>query len=149
MENYLQKRIESGKFTLLAVSIGIVYVWFGVLKFFPGASPAESLAKDTIHYITFGLVPSDVSIILLAIWETVLGFLLIFNVAKKTTIWVALVHMICTFAPIFLFPDMSFAAEPFSLTLLGQYIIKNIVIISALLAIYPAKKEPAPVNVLS
>jgi uncharacterized membrane protein YphA (DoxX/SURF4 family) len=33
---------------LLRVSLGIVFLWFGILKFFPSASPAEELASRTI-----------------------------------------------------------------------------------------------------
>lgn len=42
---------------LLRISIGIVFVWFGVLKFFPGVSAAQDLAIRTIELLTFGLVP--------------------------------------------------------------------------------------------
>jgi uncharacterized membrane protein YkgB len=44
--------------TLLRVSLGVVFLWFGVLKFFPGLSPAQSLAARTIHTLTFGMVPA-------------------------------------------------------------------------------------------
>lgn len=44
---------------LLRVSLGIVFFWFGALKFFPGLSPAQDLAMRTIDILTFGLIPSD------------------------------------------------------------------------------------------
>jgi hypothetical protein len=50
---------------ILAISIGLVYLWFGGLKYFPHLSPAENLAKNTIYMLTFGNIPSNVSIILL------------------------------------------------------------------------------------
>ena len=43
--------------TLLRISIGVVFFWFGVLKFWPGLSPADGLALDTIDRLTFGLLP--------------------------------------------------------------------------------------------
>ena len=124
---------------LLAFSIGLVYLWFGALKFFPNLSPADTLAKDTIHQLTFGMIPENISIILLAIWEVVIGLFLMLNIQIRTTIALALVHIVMTFTPLFFFPDLSFQETPFTLTLVGQYIMKNLIIISALLIIYPTK----------
>lgn len=119
----------------LRVSIGIIYLWFGILKFFSGVSPAEELAKQTIHLLTFKLIGPEVSILILALWETSVGILLIIGIKTTITIRIVLVHMFCTFAPLFLLPDLSFTSAPLSLTLVGQYIIKNIVIICALFVI--------------
>jgi len=115
---------------LLAISLGVCYFWFGVLKFFPGASPAESLARETINLLTLGLIPSDLSIFLLAIWETSLGVLFMINYVKKPVVLLALVHIILTFSPMFLLPDLSFNGTAYLPTLLGQYIAKNFVFIS-------------------
>ena len=57
--------------SMLRISIGIIYIWFGSLKFFPGVSPAEDLAKETIHLLTFGLITPGLSLLLLALWETI------------------------------------------------------------------------------
>jgi len=54
-------------FTLLSITIGIVYLWFGALKFFPHLSPAEDLAKNTINLLSFQLIPPNISIVLLAL----------------------------------------------------------------------------------
>jgi len=116
---------------LLRISIGIIYVWFGALKYFPNLSPADQLAKDTIHLITFGLIPNEISIILLAIWETLLGVMLIIGVWKKAVFYILLLHMFCTFVPLFFFSDISFTALPYAFTLVGQYIMKNLIIIAA------------------
>ncbi|RTE52626.1 doxx family protein [Arenibacter aquaticus] len=121
---------------ILSISIGIVYLWFGLLKFFPGLSPADMLAKETISLLTFDLIPQHIGILLLAILEVAIGLCLIFNFQLKKVIIAALIHLVLTFVPVIFFPDTSFSAAPFSLTLVGQYIVKNIVIISALLMIY-------------
>lgn len=123
--------------TVLRISIGIIYVWFGMLKFFPGVSPAEDLAKETIHLLTFGWIGSDLSLLLLAIWETLAGILLIAGIQTRWTLRIVLLHMACTFTPLFLLPNLSFTWLPLALTLVGQYIIKNIVIVSALFVIDP------------
>lgn len=117
--------------SLLRISIGIIYVWFGALKFFDNLSPADQLAKDTISLITFGLIPNQISIILLAVWETLLGFFLIIGAWKRTLFYILLLHMICTFVPLFFFGDVSFTSAPYAFTLVGQYIMKNLIIICA------------------
>ncbi|WGH75299.1 doxx family protein [Tenacibaculum tangerinum] len=121
---------------ILAITIGFVYLWFGGLKYFPGKSPAEELAINTINSLTFSLIPSNISIILLAIWETLVGLLLILNLYRRPVIIATLVHLVFTFTPLFFFPQQSFGDSPFTLTLLGQYIIKNVIIIGALLTLY-------------
>lgn len=126
---------QTSRNSLLAISIGLVYLWFGILKFFPDLSPAEGLAKSTIHILTFGLIPDDFAIILLALWETWIGVFLIFNLARRTVALLALVHIIFTFMPLVFFPDQVFNEGPLYLTLLGQYIIKNLIIIAALLSL--------------
>ena len=130
---------------VLAISIGIVYIWFGGLKFFPGLSPAEGLAKNTIDLLTFGYIPSDVSIVLLAVWETVIGVLFILNIYRRTAIIVTLTHLAFTFSPLLLFPEQSFNELPVGRTLLGQYILKNIIIVGALFTLYnqsPLLRKP-------
>ncbi|GAA4947920.1 DoxX family protein [Algibacter agarivorans] len=124
---------------LLAISIGIIYLWFGTLKFFPELSPADALAKQTISFLTIGVLPEMISILILAIIEVTIGLCLIFNFHLKKVITVAIFHLLLTFIPVLVFPETSFSKSPFVLTLVGQYILKNIVIISALFLIYPLK----------
>lgn len=128
---------------MLRVCIGIIYVWFGALKFFHGYSPAEDLAIQTINKLTFNLVATPVSIISLATWECVLGVLLVAGKWIKPALVLLLVHMACTFTPFIFFPVKSFSHSPYAFTLVGQYIMKNIVIISAALVLWPAgNKNP-------
>ncbi len=132
---------------LLSISMGIVYLWFGALKFVPSLSPAEDLAKNTIHQLSFGLVPDTVSIFMLATWEVTLGFMLLFGLWKRQAVILGLIHMVCTFSPLIFFPEVTFGEAPFSLTLVGQYIIKNLIIVAVLLFLYerkPAKETSIP-----
>jgi uncharacterized membrane protein YphA (DoxX/SURF4 family) len=129
--NGLNTWISANAIRLMRISMGIVYLWFGALKYFPNASPADQLAKDTISVITFGLIPGSVSIILLAIWETVLGSLLILGVWRRVVYYFLLLHLACTFVPLFAFVDLSFTSPPVVFTLVGQYIVKNLVFVCA------------------
>lgn len=126
---------------LLVISIGIVYLWFGTLKLFPGLSPAETLATETLNRLSFGLIPTTISYSILAVWEITIGIFLLLNFPKKLIIYVALVHMLFTFTPLFLLPGSSFNEKLYALTLVGQYIIKNLIIFSALLFLVPAIEE--------
>lgn len=116
---------------LLRISIGIIFLWFGVLKFFPGLSPAENLAINTIKLMSFGLLPDQVIIIGLASWETLIGLGLILNKYMRETLLLMYLQMLGTLSPVFLFPSEVFTHFPYALTLEGQYIIKNFVVISA------------------
>lgn len=133
--------IGFGRDDLLRMSIGIIYCWFGALKFFPDLGPAEELAKTTISILTHGMVSGALAYLLLAIIEFSIGVFLIVNLFSRTTIFLALAHMGGTFMPLLLMQDAAFGESPLSLTLSGQYIIKNIVIVSALISIFPIKKS--------
>ena len=117
--------------TMLRVSLGVVFFWFGVLKFFPGLSPASELAVSTIDMLTFGAVAPGIAINVLAAWECLIGLGLIFGVAMRATLLLLWVQMLGTITPIFLFPELVFTRVPYAPTLEGQYIIKNLVLVSA------------------
>jgi uncharacterized membrane protein YphA (DoxX/SURF4 family) len=121
--------------TALRLSLGIVFLWFGALKFFPGLSPAEDLAARTISQITFGLLSPQIAVFILAVWECLIGIGLIFNLFMRATLFLLWVQMLGTITPLFFFPAEVFTVFPYALTLEGQYIIKNIVLVSAGLVI--------------
>lgn len=120
---------------LLRLSLGIVFLWFGVLKFFPGLSPAEDLAARTISTLTFGLIPPDTAVLILAMWESLIGLGLILGIFLRATLLLLFLQMLGTITPLFLFPGEVFLRIPYAPTLEGQYIIKNLVLITAGLVI--------------
>lgn len=120
---------------LLRVSLGIVFFWFGVLKFFPGLSPAQDLATRTIGVLSLGLIPPALALLILAVWETLIGLGLISGVFMRFTLLLLFLQMLGTMTPIILFPGEVFTIVPIAPTLEGQYIIKNLVLISAGLVI--------------
>ncbi|MCU0495459.1 MAG: DoxX family protein, partial [Chloroflexaceae bacterium] len=117
--------------TLLRIGLGIVFLWFGVLKFFPGLSPAQDLAARTISVLSLGLVPAAVSLPVLAAWECLIGIGLISGRWMRVTLLLLLLQMTGTVMPIFFFPGEVFTWVPFAPTLEGQYIIKNVVLVAA------------------
>lgn len=140
---------------LLRFSVGIVFLWFGVLKFFPGLSPAQDLAAETIRSLTFGHMGPAWSLPILATWECAIGLGMITGVCRRLTLGLLFLQMAGTLTPLFLFPHLGFMRIPYAPTIEGQYILKNLVFISAGLVIgatvrggylvpEPADKRPAP-----
>jgi uncharacterized membrane protein YphA (DoxX/SURF4 family) len=115
----------------LRISLGIIFFWFGFLKFFPGVSPADQIATRTITKLTFGIIQPGISIIMLAIWETLIGLGLITGKYLRITLFLLFTQMMGTLTPLALFPSETFTRVPFAPTLEGQYIVKNLVLISA------------------
>jgi uncharacterized membrane protein YphA (DoxX/SURF4 family) len=120
---------------LMRIGLGVVFLWFGVLKFFPGLSPAETLAARTIEVMTFGLVKPALALPVLAAWETLIGLGLITGKFMRVTLLLLGLQMVGTVTPLFFFPNETFTHIPYAPTLEGQYIIKNLVLVGAGLVI--------------
>lgn len=116
--------------TLLRIGLGVVFIWFGALKLVPGLSPAEELVRNTIYFID-----PDIFQPILAIWEMAIGLGLLLGRFLRLTILLLFAQMGGTALPLLVLPEVVWTVFPFGLTLEGQYIIKNLVIISAALVI--------------
>lgn len=115
---------------ILRIALGIVFIWFGALKLVPGLSPAEDLVLATVPFI-----PGRLFMPVLAAWEMAIGLGFVTGRALRFTILLLFLQMPGTMSPIFLLPERVFTAFPYGLTLEGQYIVKNLVLISAALVI--------------
>ena len=120
---------------VLRFGLGVVFLWFGALKFFPGASPAEALAARTIEVMSFGLVGPSVSLPVLAAWESLIGIGLLTGRYLRATLFLLALQMLGTLTPLLFFPAETFSIFPFAPTLEGQYIIKNVVLIGAAMVV--------------
>jgi uncharacterized membrane protein YkgB len=127
-------RLAEHGVTFLRISIGVIFIWFGVLKFWPGLSPAAQLATETIDRLSFGLITEDLARVLLATLETAIGIGLVTGKFMRLTLLLLVGQMLGTVTPLFLFPEMTWS-HLFVPTLEGQYILKNIVLVSAALTI--------------
>jgi len=120
---------------VLRVAIAVVFVWFGALKVF-GISPAGDLVASTVYVVDPALfVP------VLGVWEIVIGLCLLYRPLIRFGIFLLFVQLPGTFLPIVLLPEVVFTAVPYGLTVEGQYIIKNLVIIGAALVIGGTLRE--------
>lgn len=130
----------------LRISLGIIFFWYGMLKFFPELSPAEQLATDTINWMFSGMIPATISMKLLASWEVIVGLGLIFGIFTRFVLSLFLLHMCLTFLPLVAFPQLSFTQAPYAFTIIGQYIVKNIVFILVGIMIFKYESEKLEVN---
>jgi uncharacterized membrane protein YkgB len=130
----------------LRISIGLVYLWFGALKFFPALSPAEPLATRTLALLSFGLVPDDLALPLLASFETAIGLLFLSGRFGGVALPMLYAHMAGTALPFVFFPKQLFLHFPYAPTFEAQYIFKNIIIFSSALTIREAwpRRAAAP-----
>ena len=130
LDIFITKFMSKWGITFLRYSLGLIYIWFGILKPF-GLSPAQELVENTVYWFdnpkTF--VP------ILGWWEVVIGLTMCIKPLISVSIFLLFIQMPGTFLPLILLPEVCFNNFPFGLTLEGQYIIKNLIIISAALVV--------------
>ena len=118
---------------LIRLPLFIIFFWFGLLKVIE-LSPARQLIIDTVFWMP--ILSAENWVVVIGYWEM---FIAIFFLTKRTTFLAMILlflQMSGTFMPLILLPDITFqSSNPLLPTLEGQYIIKNIIIITAALVI--------------
>jgi uncharacterized membrane protein YkgB len=116
----------------------VVFFWFGILKVI-GLSPAsglvQALFEQTVPWMSFSTF-----IILFGLFECLIGVLFIIPRLERVVIPLLALHMVTTFMPLFVLPEVTWSGFLVP-TLEGQYIIKNLVIISTAIGIF-AQLQP-------
>ena len=116
--------------TIVRIGLGIIFFWFGALKLFPGLSPAEELVRNTTAFVNpVWFIP------LLAVWEMAIGLGLITGKYMRLTLLLLFLQMPGTAMPLVVLPEVVWTQFPYGLTLEGQYIIKNLVLVGSGLAL--------------
>jgi len=111
---------------LLRICLGIVFIWFGVLKV-SGYSPVVALVAAAVPWF-----PPEVFVPFLGVWEILVGAGLLFRVALRLTLLLFWLQMAGTFLVLVLRPDIAFQhGNPLLLTTEGEFVIKNLVLICA------------------
>lgn len=114
-------------------SFGIIFIWFGILKPF-GVSSAEGLLKATVTWLPLGT--PEFWLIVIGLWEVLIGVSFLFSRTTKIAIALLFLQMFGTFMPLVIMPEVTFQnGNILTPSLEGQYIIKNIMIISAALVL--------------
>jgi uncharacterized membrane protein YkgB len=121
--------MERNGIRLLRISVGIVFLWFGALKTV-GMSPAQELVARTVYWF-----PPEMFIPILGWWEVLIGVGLLVRPLARMAIALLFLQMPGTFLPLVILPEVCFTSIPFGLTIEGQYIVKNLVLISAAIVV--------------
>jgi uncharacterized membrane protein YphA (DoxX/SURF4 family) len=118
--------MEAYGITILRVALAVVFIWFGALKVI-GESPVEELVTDTVYW-----VDADFFIVFLGVWEIVIGIGLLLGVALRLVLLLFFAQMLGTFLTVMIHPGRVFEdGNPFLLTVTGEFIVKNLVLIAA------------------
>jgi uncharacterized membrane protein YkgB len=124
---------------LMRVSLGVVYAWFGALKL-TDSTPVAQLVAKTVPFI-----PEHIFVPVLGAIEVLIGLALI---AGKFLDLVALVmvgHLLGTFLVLIELPGDSYQNNNvLQLTMTGEFVMKNIVLITAGLVLATRARERAP-----
>lgn len=111
------------------IALGIVFMWFGMLKVF-GESPANELVTRTVYWFD-----PKIFIPVLGWWEFAIGACFLFRPLLRFAIFLLFLQIGGTFLPLILLPDVCYNGNPLLLTIEGQYIVKNLLIISSAIVV--------------
>lgn len=135
MEESILRWLARWSVTVLRVGLGSVFLGYGLLKFFPGFSPAEDLVSQALGVLTFGAVPARAGLVLVAALECAIGLGLIADKFLRIALVLLAFQMVGAMSPLVLFPGDLFGGSFHAPTLEGQYVLKAVVLISAGLVI--------------
>jgi len=127
----IRKIVESKGMDALRISVGLIFFWFGFLKFFSNLSAAENIASKTISWLTFDAIQPEVSMPILATLECLIGVGVLTKKYMEYVIPLLYFQMAGTLLPLIIFPNETWEIAPLVPTLEGQYILKNAVLIAA------------------
>lgn len=136
-----KEKIQHRVIWLGRLSMGVVFIWFGLLKII-GVSPANDLVRALLEK-TLPFIPFSGFIVFLGMWEALIGLLFLFPKLTKWAFLLLIAQMITTLGPLVLLPDMAWQQFLLVPTLEGQYILKNLVLISLGAMLYVQRHESA------
>ena len=118
--------LERWGITALRVSLGLVFVWFGALKIFQ-ISPVADLVARTVYWVD----PSWFVPVLGGV-EVIIGIGLLAGRALRTILALFWLQMLGTFLVLIVLPEVAFQrGNPLLLTVEGEFVVKNLVLLSA------------------
>ncbi len=117
--------------TALRISLGTVFLAFGVVKYFPGVSPAENLTITNLRILTFGWLPDHVGILLTATLECLIGLSLLLGRGLRVTVYLLAVELLGILSPLVLLTGRLFSGPYHAPTLEGQYVLKDLILVAA------------------
>ncbi|HEU4354250.1 MAG TPA: DoxX family protein [Actinomycetota bacterium] len=124
---------------LLRISLGVVFVWFGMLKILD-ESPVSDLVTRTVYW-----VDPDWFVPALGAFEVTVGVLLLAGRFLRFAVLLFVAQMVGTFLTFFVLPDVTFrSGNPLLLTVEGEFVAKNLVLLSAGLVVGTTVRRHRP-----
>jgi uncharacterized membrane protein YkgB len=137
LDELLLEILRRWSITALRLALGSIFLWFGALKVF-GSSPVAALIQETYHFM-----PVNMFVLFLGVWEVAIGIGIIMKRALRCVLILLGVHLMGTFTAIWFNPAIFFVrGVPFCLTVDGEFVIKNLVLITAALVIAGYEVKP-------
>ncbi len=130
LDIFISKYMNNYGILLLRYSLAMIFIWFGLLKPL-GISPAQELVANTVYWFD----DKAAFVKFLGWWEVAIGATMCFRPLIRISIFLLFLQIPGTFLPLVLLPEVCFTDFPYGLTLEGQYIVKNLIIISSALVI--------------
>ena len=139
LDSFFVRTLYRLSLPFLRLSLGGVFLWFGILKVI-GASPVFDMVTGmfplTPPWFQAALVSPERFFLVLGVWEIAVGVGLIVNRFLRITLLLLWIQMAATFAALYLAPELFFAdGSFFHLTFAGEFVVKNIVLVAAGVAI--------------
>ncbi len=136
VDQAMDTMLDRSAIPTLRLALATIYIWFGALKLF-GVSPIADLVARSMP-----IVPKEVSVPLVGAMEVAIGLGLLFKVALRRTLGLFVFQMAGTFLPLLMSPREIFRqGNPFLLTERGEFILKNVVLLAAGMAVGSTVRE--------
>ena len=114
----------------LRILLGVVFIWFGALKI-ANVSPVFALVAGTLPW-----APPHLIVPLLGVVEVALGIGLVTGFMLRLVLPALAAHLAGTFMTFVMLPQLMFRHhDPLLLTADGEFVLKNLVLISATLVL--------------
>jgi len=137
LDELLLNILRRWSITALRLALGSIFLWFGALKIF-GGSPVAVLIQET-----YSFMPIHVFMFVLGVWEIVIGIGIMLKRALRCVLILLCVHLLGTFTAIWFNPGIFFVqGVPLCLTVDGEFVMKNLVLITAALVIAGYEVKP-------
>lgn len=138
-EASLHRWLVRHSITALRISMGLVIFGFGILKYFPGFSPAQDLILADARVLSFGLVPAvvpnGVVMVLIATVECVIGLSLITGRALRVINYLLASWIVGILSPVVVLSARLFSGPDHMPTMEGQYVLKDVLLLTAAMVI--------------
>jgi len=120
---------------LLRISVGLIFFSFGLLKLFPGVSPAESIVRATTDKLTLGHLSGTVALVATGAVEVVIGAMFISGQRMRAAAWLLAVQLLGVLSPLVVLAPRLFDGPHHAPTLEGQYVLKDLIIAAAAMVV--------------